>query len=215
MKRLIVQIIAMLFSCSICFSQRTNEQVSDTSVAMTPIDSLLNEIELKESSLTSKMKDKTRIEILDSLVEDYSLLADMWERLYEQEKKKVAGNCKRFRTLLTDDSSAFAEELPDSALVPTSLRGHYSLICSVVSLEVELTSLENEIKKKREASIELGQDPSETISRLFNDTLDGLYSKITKINDAGFPTFSEKQKKYFGEKIIQRYNEFNKYFTNE
>ncbi len=215
MKRTLISILIVLSSISEAFSQ---EQIISSLHAIQPpseqMDSLLSVINNREKELEEIKKDKDKVDSLDVLVNDYVLLVAMWQDEYRQVKNTL-DKYSPLECLLLESDSVFSTELPNIAVVPTSLMNHYNMISQVISIQKEIERVEQEIADKTKACIALNQDPMIIIPKLISFDLDAIYTMIAKVKETGLPTFSTVQKKYFDDNIRGRYNNFEKYFTNE
>lgn len=212
MNKLIFLVILVIESFSICYGQENLTYLNESTVEQ--VDSLVCMINQRESSLELLKKDKERVDTLSCLVEDYALLAQIWENKYNG----AISSTKSYESLLfliSESDSVFASELPDISLVPCSLRGHYNSLLRVMTVQKDIDAIENKIEEKTKACIELNQDPLVVIPQLISDDLEALYLAISEIKESGLSTFSKEQQKYFDERIKNKYNSFEKYFTNE
>lgn len=178
------------------------------------IDSINSVINLREASLESIRKDKDRADTLNNLVDDYALLAQIWEDKYND----LASSTESYKPIIilfSESDTVFTADLPDVSLVPTSLMNHYNSLSQISSIQKDIQKIEKKIEDKTKACQELNQDPLNVIPQLISDDLESLYLAISKIKDSGLTTFSDEQKRYFDVNIKNKYNSFEKYFTNE
>lgn len=206
MKRTLFSALLFTVAFSVVFSQ---EQAETTPKAL--IDSLSTEIGKREDALKQIKKDKPRAEALDSLANDYAILSQMWEDQYILERE-TADKYRAIEVLLTDDDSVFNSALPDASIVPAALMDHYMTVSQVVQIQNELDRIDQTIAEMTEHCVALERDPMEEIPRLILNDLDPVRSQIISIKEAGCPTFSDAQKRYFDEKIRGRFNGYAKYF---
>lgn len=177
------------------------------------IDSLTNIIENRERNL-EVVKNRNLADSLNMLVEDYALLSNLWQKEYET-VQGIASKFTNIAPLLSESDSVFIGSLPDLQQVPTSLIRHYKIITQIIDVENRINELEQVISKKTEACYQLNVDPMTVIPELISADLESIYSQILQIKDSELPSFSPIQKEYFEKNIIDRYNNFEKYFTNE
>lgn len=212
MNKLIFLVILVIESFSICYGQENLTYLNESTVEQ--VDSLVCMINQRESSLELLKKDKERVDTLSCLVEDYALLAQIWENKYNGAISSTT-SYEPLLVLISESDSVFASELSDISLVPCSLRGHYNSLLRVMTVQKDIDAIENKIEEKTKACIELNQDPLVVIPQLISDDLEALYLAISEIKESGLSTFSKEQQKYFDERIKNKYNSFEKYFTNE
>ncbi len=177
------------------------------------IDSIINIIESREHNLV-EVKKSNRADSLTVLVEDYALLSNLWQIEYE----KVHGIALKFgniEPLLSESDSVFINVLPDIQQVPISLMEHYKLITQIKEVQNRINEIEQVISKKMDACTQLNVDPVTVIPSLISADLESIYSQILQIKNSGLTSFSTVQQEYFEKNIIDRYNNFEKYFTNE
>lgn len=179
----------------------------------TAIDSLINIIENREQNIDA-VKKSNLADSLNVLVENYALLSNLWQKEYET-VRVLTCKYKNIEPLLSESDSIFLGTLPDVKYVPTSLIEHYKLITQIIDVQKRIDELEQVISKKTEACIQINADPMTVIPGLISLDLESVYLQILQIKDSGLPTFSSSQKEYFEKNIIDRYNNFEKYFTNE
>lgn len=197
---------------SFCFGQENTRY--DITFSDEAIDSIYSIINQRESSLDLLKKDKDRIETLNNMVEDYALLAQIWEDKY----KDLSSSTQSFMPLLvlfSESDSIFTSDLPDVEIVPASLIPHYNSLSQIKLIQKDIQAIEKKIEDKTRACQELDQDPLMVIPQLISDDLDSLYLSISKIKESGLTTLSNEQKRYFDINIKNKYNSFEKYFTNE
>ena len=178
------------------------------------IDSINSVINQREASLELIKRDKDRIDTLNNLVEDYAFLAQIWEEKYSD----LASSTESYKPIIilfSESDTVFTANLPDVSLVPTSLMNHYNSLSQICSIQKDIQKIEKKIEDKTKACQELNQDPLNVIPQLISDDLESLYLAISKIKDSGLTTFSNEQKRYFDVNIKNKYNSFEKYFTNE
>lgn len=212
MNRILYIVIVFFFGSSLCVAQE-NLQCGQI-YPVDSIDSIISHINQREASLELLKKDKERVDTLNQLVEDYAILAQLWEDRYNN----VVSSYDKYKSiiiLLSESDSVFSSELPDISLVPSSLKNHYLSLSRVMNIQNDIDAIENKIEEKTKACIELNQDPLVMIPQLISDDLDALYLAISEIKESGLSTFSKEQQDYFDERIKNKYNSFEKYFTNE
>lgn len=212
MKKIIFISLMLLVGFSVCFGQESILNV--VTLSNESIDSINSIINQREASLDLIKKDKDRIDTLNNLVEDYALLAKIWEDKYHD----LASSTQSYQPLLvlfSESDSVFTSNLPDVSLVPAPLMTHYNSLLQVCSVQNDIQTIEKKIDNKTKACQELNQDPLQIIPQLISDDLDSLYLAISKIKESGLTTFSNEQKRYFDVNIKNKYNSFEKYFTNE
>lgn len=197
---------------SFCYGQEI--LLNATVLSDESIDSINSVINQREASLDFIKKDKDRVDTLNNLVEDYALLAQVWEDKYHD----LASSAQSYMPLLvlfSEADSVFTSNLPDVSLVPSSLMNHYNSLIQICSIQKDINAIEKKIEDKTKACQELNQDPLQVIPQLISEDLDSLYLSISKIIESGLTTLSNEQKQYFDVNIKNKYNSFEKYFTNE
>jgi len=177
------------------------------------IDSIINVIEQKEINIESVKKNQLP-DSLSSLIEDYAQLASFWEIEYENIYKQAL-DLQKIQVLLSESDSVFISDLPDVGIVPLSLKNHYDLISQISNIQTEINDIEKTIDEKTDICKQINVDPMTIVPNFISSDLESLYSKIVQIKETGLTTFSNQQKKYFENNIIGKYNNFEKYFTNE
>ncbi len=177
------------------------------------IDSIINIIEQKEISIESVKKNQLP-DSLSSLIEDYAQLASFWEIEYEKMKKQAL-DFQKIQVLLSESDSVFISDLPDAGIVPLSLKNHYDLISQISNIQTKINDIEKTIDEKTDICKQINVDPMTIVPNFISSDLESLYSRIVHIKETGLTTFSNQQKKYFEDNIICKYNNFEKYFTNE
>ncbi|KGN98362.1 hypothetical protein HQ36_02820 [Porphyromonas gingivicanis] len=215
MTRIVISTLIIISSIFVGFSQtHIIPSLYEVPSPSERIDSLLSVINNRKKELEHIKKNKVRADSLAILVDDYVLLVGMWQDEYKQ-VKKMADKYRALECLLSESDSVFNIELPNIAIVPPSLRNHYNLISQVVSIQKEIERVEQEIADKTKACIAISQEPMAVIPKLISSDVDAIYTKIAKLKETGLPTFSAVQRKYFDDNIRGRYNNFERYFTNE
>lgn len=212
MNKIIFILLMSISGFSFCFGQENTRY--DITFSDEAIDSIYSIINQRESSLDLLKKDKDRIETLNNMVEDYALLAQIWEDKY----KDLSSSTQSFMPLLvlfSESDSIFTSDLPDVEIVPASLIPHYNSLSQIKLIQKDIQAIEKKIEDKTRACQELDQDPLMVIPQLISDDLDSLYLSISKIKESGLTTLSNEQKRYFDINIKNKYNSFEKYFTNE
>lgn len=212
MKKIYLIILLFFESFFICHGQESNVNFNKSSVEQ--MDSIIFLINQRKSSLILLKKDKERVDTLNCLVEGYALLAQIWENKYN-EATSLTKSYKPFTVLLSESDSVFSSELPDISVVPTSLRNHYNSLSRIISVKKDIQVIENKIEEKTKACVELNQDPLVVIPKLISEDIEDLYLEISEIKETGLTTLSNEQLKYFDVNIKNKYNSFEKYFTNE
>lgn len=199
---------------SFCFGQKDTRHAVTVTISDESIDSINSVIEQREASLDLLKKEKAKVDTLKNLVEDYALLAQIWEDKYNA----LSSSTQSYMPLLvlfSESDSVFTSDLPDVSIVPASLIPHYNSISQISSIQNDIQAIEKKIEDKAKACQELNQDPLWIIPQLILDDLDSLYLQILGIQESGLTTFSNEQKRYFDVNIKDKYNSFGKYFTNE
>ena len=212
MNRIILILLILIGGISVCLGQ-TNLHHNNKS-RKEAIDSINSTIYEREASLDLLKKDKDRVDTLNNLVEDYALLAQLWEDKYNDLSSSTQ-SIKSLLVLLSESDSIFTSDLPDVSIVPSSLMPHYNYLSQIILIQKDIQAIEKKIEDKTKSCQELNQDPLMIIPQLILEDLDSLYLEISKIKESGLPTFSDEQKRYFDINIKNKYNSFEKYFTNE
>ena len=213
--RILISTLIIISSIFVGFSQ--THIIPSRSEGPSPsarMDSLMSVINNRKKELEHIKKEKVRADSLAILVEDYVLLVGMWQDEYKQ-AKETADKYRALECQLSESDSVFNIELPNIAIVPSSLRNHYNLISQVVSVQKEIERLEQEIADKTKACIAIRKDPKVVIAELFLSDTNAILTKIDELKKTGFPTFSAVQRKWVDDNIRDRYNNLEKYFPNE
>ncbi len=212
MKKIIF--ISLMFFVDFSFCVGQENILHAITLSNESIDSINSIINQRETSLDLIKKDKDKVDTLNILVEDYALLAQIWEDKYHY----LASSTQSYMPLLilfSESDSVFTSNLPDVSLIPASLMTHYNSLLQICSIQKDIQAIEKKIEDKTKACQELNQDPLQVIPQLISDDLDTIYLAISKIKESGLTTFSKDQKRYFEVNIKNKYNSFKKYFTNE
>lgn len=216
MIRLIFTVLMAMSSAIVALA--TEQLTTDTSTQganTAQIDSLLNTISVRELNLGQTKGDKKRADTLELLVDDYALLADLWQNECQNAQASMALKSRELdalEVLITDSDTVFNTALPAFSTVPVSLRNHYRLIEKVILVQKSIETLEKSIEEKNNACLAIDQNPAEVIPGLISEDIDAIYNQITEIMQTSLATFSEKQREYFDTNIKARYNNFKKYF---
>ena len=212
MNRILYFLIVCFCGSSFCMAQE-NLQCGQIR-PIESIDSIIACIDQRNASLELLKKDKDRVDTLYQLAEDYDQLALLWKDRYNDAVSSL-DIYKPIQVLLSESDSVFTTELPDISLVPSSLRSHYNLLLRIKTVKKDIDAVEHKIEEKTKACIALNQDPLAIIPQLISDDIYALYQAISEIKESGLPSLSKEQQTYFDEKIKNKYNSFEYYFTNE
>lgn len=170
-------------------------------------------------SILGQLKSKSKADSLQLQVEDYSQLVSLIEneaKNVQNENATLKTDIQMYEQLLSDDLSVFEKDVISSVKktgIPVCLQSHFEIISTIVRLKEKIEKTESMAKKLSEQLKDFEKDKVNTlIVEKIETEVAEIDALITEIKQLDLSSLSDIQKKFFQKELIDRYNNFSKYY---
>jgi len=208
MKKIIVMMIVALFSSAIVKSQNKDVKIRHLKDRIAARDTIM-----------AQVKQKYKADTLQMQVNDYKQLVHLIEidvKEAQSQSDALMEELKIYKLLTTDDAPIFSLNIIDAIKkrgVPLCLVTHFNLISQIVELRTKIENVEATTKKLSEQLKGFDESKANSlIGEKIEQEVSAIDSMITNIKKLDMSTLSENQRNYFFQELINRYNNFSKYY---
>ena len=202
-------IIVIVFNCiGYTWGQKDSVQIQIIKDRITARDSIIGQL-----------KSKFKTDSLQLQVEDYSHLVTLIEnetKNVQDENASLKTDIQMYKQLLSDDLSVFEKDVISSVKntgIPVCLQSHFEKISTIVRLKEKIEKTESMAKKLSEQLKDFEKDKVNTlIGEKIETEVSEIDALITEIKQLDLSSLSDIQKKFFLKELIDRYNNFSKYY---
>lgn len=208
MKKIIVMMIVALFSSATVKSQNKDVKIRHLKDRIAARDTIM-----------AQVKQKYKADTLQMQINDYKQLVHLIEidvKEAQSQSDALMEELKIYKLLTTDDAPIFSLNIIDAIKkrgVPLCLVTHFNLISQIVELRTKIENVEATTKKLSEQLKGFDESKANSlIGEKIEQEVSAIDSMITNIKKLDMSTLSENQRNYFFQELINRYNNFSKYY---
>lgn len=176
------------------------------------MDTIRNNIVFRDSLLTEKLSNQTRIDILLNQVNDLKIVSNMFKDSCETLSAvnfDIQTELEMYRTLISPDTSVFHTSFTNMA-VPKCLEPHIALIMKISDLNKTLEEVYNRIETLKQTLS--GDDVDEIIANQIEEDMFTMNDVFNQIWQSDLSTLSEEQMAFLKPGLTEKYNNLITYF---